>query len=143
MEISLRAYQMGDLWQLNGRLIPTAQTTPYWEYKISPEDSITMLVDGQIEACAGCAYNNGAMELWSAPSKKMVSKHRKEYALRLRKMVDKLRCCHQDVTVHADTSDKKTLRWLRWLGFEDRREIVRWGDLEITVMRISPVKVGN
>ena len=143
MAIKLRPYRLGDLWKLNGRLIEGARTTPFWEYRISVPDSITMIVDGEIEACLGCAYNGPTVELWSAPSRRLIEFHQREYSKTVKEMVRRFDRAGLDVTVHANQGDKGTLRWLRWLGFRDSGERREWGDLEIVVMRFTRVEVGE
>lgn len=141
--IEVKTYEKGDLWKLNGRLISKAKNTPYWEYKIAIAESITMRINGEIEACAGCAYNNGTWELWSAPSKRMVAKHMHYYARQMKQLVHRIGKSNISVAVHADVDDSKTMRWLEWLGFEQTSKQVTWKDTTIVIMRISLAKVGN
>lgn len=143
LAIRLRPYQLGDLWQLNGRLIAAARTTPYWEYRISPHDSLTMLIGGEIEGCLGCAYNGTTVELWSAPSRELVRSHSMEYARTVKRMVSRCGNHGLDVTVHADQRDARSVRWLEWLGFKDSGERSEWGDLKIVIMRLSRAEVGE
>lgn len=145
LAIKLRGYRLGDLWQLNGRLIKSARTTPFWEYQISVPDSVTMIVDGKIEACLGCAYNGGGttVELWSAPSRRLIESRPREYSRTVKKILTRFSKAGLIVTVHADPEDEGTLKWLRWLGLRDSGERREWGDLEIMVMRLNTVEVGG
>ena len=135
MAIKVRPYKVGDLWKLNGRLIKGSRNTRFWEYKISKDNSMSMLVGGEIEACLGCAYNGPTVELWSAPSRRLLRLHLREYCTLVKKMLKPLKERLIPVTVHADTSDTHTLRWLGWLGFEDKGERCSWDGTEISILR--------
>ncbi len=143
MSVIVKAYTPGDLNQLAGRLIPSAKNTPLYESKLDFNQSISMFVDGRIEACCGCvSFYDEEVELWSAPSKKMIREHKKFYASYIRNLVEELRSGGMLLTVHVESSDKATKRWLEFLGLKDSGRKIQADSMEVTIMEIQPVKVG-
>ena len=120
VDLRHRLYKKGDLWLLNGRLIPSAGRSYEHEEFAQEGYALTLTRNGTVEACMGLIPVEDGIELWSAPSVRLVEEHMLEYCRLVMKLVKAAREYRDDIVVHVWEDDKKTQRWLSWLGFEDR-----------------------
>ena len=114
-----RQYETGDLWLLRGRLIPSAEDTYLYEEWLQKGYALTFMKNRQVEACLGLAPLDDGIELWSAPSVRLVETHLLEYCRLVRNLIAATDTHRGDLVVHLFEDDAKTERWLEWLGFED------------------------